>query len=76
MSVSGVGKSAIELILDKNGVVLLATNCIAVGVNAVAVTTLMPFANTSAVVPFHFIATFVVSVVVVCKVEPIVPMYF
>jgi hypothetical protein len=31
-------------------------------VNADAVTTLTPFANTSIEVPFHFIATFAVSV--------------
>ena len=39
------------------------SNCVAV--NAVAETTLVPFAKTSAVLPFHLIAIFVVSVVVV-----------
>jgi hypothetical protein len=57
VSVSGVGKSAIELIVT--GVETLdASTCIAVFVNAVAVTTFTPFSNTSAVVPFHLMATF------------------
>lgn len=42
-------------------------NSILVGVNAVALTTFVPFAKMSAVVPFHLIANLVVSVVVKYK---------
>ena len=68
MSVSGVGKSAIELMNLGVSLAFPLKNCIAVKLNAVADITLTPFSKMSAVVPFHLIATFEVFADVVCKV--------
>jgi hypothetical protein len=68
VSVSGVGKSAIELMLKGTFAPLPIRFSIAVVVNEVAVTTLTPFRNTSAVVPFHLTAILNSSVEVVTNV--------
>ena len=48
-------------------------NSIFVAVNAVALTCFVPFTNTSAVLPFHLMAIFTVSVVVINKFDKVPP---
>ena len=63
VSESGALYSAIAWIY-KGAELPPAIHCIIVVVNGVADTTLTPLANTSAVFPFHLIANFTISVVV------------
>ena len=64
-SVKGVGNNAVCEMNFGTSVALHDKNSILVEMNRVEETCLTPFTNMSALVPFHFIAILVVSVVVV-----------